>query len=199
MTLTAERAPTKILKGKDLEELVVFRTNQYRESGFGSFHRPGVHAITQERFTDGTVKARLIASLPDFQGVFGRPQREAVFDCKVCSAASMDLTKYRMETKGARARQLKFMYERESFGSLCFMLIHWNARKLKTKSDPAQTFAIPVGFNLPFWQMFEAGEEKSINRAQCCEYGIEVPWVRSPREKSPRPDLKAAILELASK
>lgn len=85
MIETSFAPPSEPLTGKQFEGIIVYRLNQYRQSGFGSFHRPGCHAVTRERFNDGTVKAQLIQSLPDFQGVFGRPQREAVFDCKVCS------------------------------------------------------------------------------------------------------------------
>lgn len=181
------------ITGKQFEDLIVYRLNQYRKAGFGSFHRPGVHAVTQSRFPDGSVRARLIPSLPDFQGVFGRPQREAVFDCKVCSQASMDLSKYRLETKGARARQLKFLYERSAFGSACFFLIHWNPRNLKTKAIPAETFAVPVFEGCPFWDAFERGEEKSLSRSQCGEYGMRVEWVVNGREQSPRPDLETVL------
>jgi penicillin-binding protein-related factor A (putative recombinase) len=189
--------PAVPLTGKQFEEIVVYRLNQYRAEKFGSFHRPGVHAVTQDRFNDGTVRARLLQSLPDFQGVFGNPQREAVFDCKVCSQASFDLNKYRLDTKGPRSRQLKFMYERAEFGSLCFFLIHWNERKLKTKTVEAATYAMPVRPDLDFWRAFEIGEEKSLMRSQAEEYGVRVQWVVEGMERSPRPDLRSALLTLA--
>lgn len=198
MSGMAVLAPSRALTGKQFEELVVYRLNQYREDGFGSFHRPGVHAVAQERFADGSVRARLIQSLPDFQGVFGRPQREAVFDCKVCSAASFEMSKYRMETKGAKSRQLKFMYERAAFGSLCFFLLHWNERKLKTKTDPARTYAIPVDIDHPFWRMFEEGSEKGLSRSQCEEYGITVSWITIGKERTARPDLQQLLQAVVS-
>lgn len=191
--MKVEQSPSTSLTGKEFEDLVVYRLTQIRELGFGSFCRPGVHAIPQQRFDDGTVRARLIASLPDFQGVFDQPQREAVFDAKVCSKPSFDLDKYRSETKGARARQLRFMYERSQFGSLCFFLIHWNERKLKTKQDPAMTYAFPVIADHPFWRMFEIGEERNITRAQCEEYGVECTWSTIGREKTAKPDLAALL------
>jgi penicillin-binding protein-related factor A (putative recombinase) len=181
------------LTGKQFEEIIVYRLNQYRAEKWGSFHRPGVHAVTQEQFKDGTVRARLLQSLPDFQGVFGDPQREAVFDCKVCSQASFDLNKYRLDTKGARTRQLKFMFERAEFGSLCFFLIHWNERRLKTKAVEAATYVVPVRSDIDFWRAFEIGEERGMSRSQCVDYGHRIDWIAEGREKTLRPDLRAAL------
>lgn len=201
MSCATEALPTcdEHLTGKDFEALIVPRLERYRMDRIGSFNRPGVHATTSQRFDDGTVRARLIQSLPDFQGVFGRPQREAVFDAKVCSQASFNLAKYRKESRGARQRQLQFMYERDAFGSVCFFLIHWNDRELQTRTVPAVTYAFPVSYDHPFWETFERGSEKAIKRKHCEEYAIEVPWITMGQERTLRPDLMFAIGKFAMK
>lgn len=186
------------LGGKEFEDLLIPRLKHYTATRLGSFHRPGVHAATIMRFDDGTVRARLIQSLPDFQGVFGNPQREAVFDCKVCSAASFNLANYRLENKGPKARQLQHMYERDAFGSVCFFLLHWNARELKTKSSPSCTYAIPVSRTLPLWQMFESGELRTLTRNQCDDFGFLIPWTTIGRERTLRPDLMPFLTTMSA-
>jgi len=52
---TKSVAPPTSLTGKQFEEIVVYQLNRYRASGFGSFHRPGVHAVAQERFSCGRI------------------------------------------------------------------------------------------------------------------------------------------------
>lgn len=89
------------------------------------------------------------------------------------------------------------MYERARFGSLCFFLIHWNERRLKTKTVPAETYAFPVYDDHPFWQMFEAGEEKGLSRGQCEESGIQVVWEAHGREKTARPLLAQVLINFA--
>lgn len=187
------------LTGKAFEDIIVPRLATLKTQRLACIDRPGVHAITIRRFEDGTVQARLIASLPDFQGVFGRPGREVIFDLKVCSQPAFDLSKYRIETRGARSRQLRHMLDRSQFGSVCFFLIHWNERKLKTKFEPAITYAFPVCESSDFWNGFEAGTEKSIRRTHCETHGVEVPWTTVGQERTARPDVMFAFEKLAKR
>jgi len=173
------------------------RLSSLKRDGIACFDKPGVHALPIQRFDDGTVKARLIQSLPDYQGVFGRPQTEVVFDAKVCSQASFNLDKYRISLRKARSRQLRHMYERSSFGSACFFLIHFNGRQLKTRSVPAVTYAFPVRENHPLWVSFESGSHKSISIKDCESYAIEVPWTLYRQERIPRPDVMLASVAVA--
>jgi len=130
------------LTGTGFQDLIDPRLSWLKQERAMAVDKPGVFAVPMQRFPDGSVRARLIASLPDYQGVFGTPQQEVVFDAKVCSQASFDLSKYRIEMRKARSRQLKFMYERASFGSACFFLIHWNRRELK-QGDSSDHVRVP--------------------------------------------------------
>lgn len=194
MSTTTEPLPTchEHLTGAGFQDLIDPRLAWLKQERLMAVDKPGVFAIPVRRFADGTVQARLIASLPDYQGVFMTPQVEVVFDAKVCSQSSFDLSKYRIEQRKARSRQLRFMYERASFGSACFFLIHWNRRVLKTKADPAVTYAFPVRENHPFWQAFETGSEKSIKRSHCETYAVEVGWTCNGQERIKRPDILRA-------
>lgn len=185
------------LDGSEFEDRVVLCVNSLRADKKASFARPGVYANVFKRYKDGTVRAKLIRSLPDFQGVFGLPQREVIFDCKVCSQASLNLSKYRIDESGDRSRQLRHMFERADFGSACFLLVHWNKRELKTKSFSAVTYAMPVSRLHPFWTDFTAGTEKALQRSHCAEYGVEVEWVADGRQTILRPNLWPAIIRLA--
>jgi len=185
------------LTGTGFQDLIDPRLSWLKQERAMAVDKPGVFAVPMQRFPDGSVRARLIASLPDYQGVFGTPQQEVVFDAKVCSQASFDLSKYRIEMRKARSRQLKFMYERASFGSACFFLIHWNRRELKTKVIPAITYAFPVRDNHPFWRMFETGSEKAIKRSHCETYAVEVPWTTMGAERTLRPDIYHASRAIA--
>lgn len=174
------------LKGKDLESLVVEQAAEYRKQKLAHVTRSGVQAV---RMKDDW---QVIQSLPDFEGVTVGG-RQFLFDCKVCSQASFDLSKYRTETRGARARQLRHMFDRAEFGVPCFFLLHWNYRSGKTFAAPAQTFAFPVGLHVQFWQEFLSGRVRSISRGDCVQWGAKVAWVVPPRGRKARPDFLAAI------
>jgi penicillin-binding protein-related factor A (putative recombinase) len=162
--------------GEQFQDLIMPRIAQMKRDREAAIDRPGVHATVIQRYEDGTSLARIIPSLPDFQGVYGRPQRETIFDVKVCGTASFPLNKYRIEERKARSRQLKHMYERASFGSVCFFLIHWNARELKKKTEPAVTYAFPIQPDHPFWVASDVGSEKSIKRSHCEAIAKSTAW-----------------------
>jgi penicillin-binding protein-related factor A (putative recombinase) len=186
------------LEGGDFEHLITSRLDRLRKERLASVQKPGVFANTINRFPDGTVRARLIESFPDFQGVFGTsPAREVMFDAKVCGQASFPLSKFRAHASDAKTRQLRLMYERARFGSVCFFLLHWTPRELKTKSDDAVTHAFPVSEDHPFWIGFESGIYKSIKRVHCEEYGFEIPWTVIGTERIPKPDLMLAFHRMA--
>lgn len=187
------------LTGKQFEDLIVPRLDWMRKRGKASIRRYGVHANVISRYEDGTVRARLIPSQPDFEGVFGRYATQTMFDAKVCSQSSFDLAKYRPEANGARARQLTHMYERASHGCPCFFLIHWNRRSLVSKIEPAETWAFPVHRDMFFWESFDSGMEKRINREHCRTHGVMVTWSANGSERTIRPDIMPAILGVQSK
>lgn len=176
------------LKGKDLERLVVELSSEYKRRKLAHITRCGVQAVRMKE------DWQVIQSLPDFEGLL-RDGRQLIFDCKVCSQASFDLTKYRSETKGARARQLRHLLERSEFGAICFFLLHWNARSGKTFSEVPVTYIFPVTEGSDFWESFRSGEVRSINRKDCASLGHKVRWQSSERGRKERPDFVATILE----
>lgn len=184
--------PQACLKGSQFEGLVKERCDQLRILGLASIVRYGVQA--SRRADDWVIHQ----SLPDFEGVT-RDGRQAIFDAKVCSQASFSLDKYRKSTGGSRSRQITHMFERSAYRVRCFLLIHWNARETKTKTEPAVTYAFPVKLAHPFWESFEAGEVKSIRRMDCESYGFEIPWTLTGRmDRKLRPDVLAAVTQTPS-
>jgi penicillin-binding protein-related factor A (putative recombinase) len=183
--------PTEHLTGARFEAIVKERCVQLHSRGLFHCGRYGVQAV---RTGDAW---QVMQSLPDFEGVT-RDGRQAIFDAKVCSQSSFALDKYRMETKGSRSRQLKHMLDRSLFGVRCFFLIHWNERRLTTRTEPAVTYAFPVQQGHPFWESFLAGEIKSIRRSDCETYGHKIAWNHATsRDSKQRPDVLAAVVETA--
>jgi penicillin-binding protein-related factor A (putative recombinase) len=175
------------LTGERFEGIVTERCVQLRMLGLASIGKYGV----QSRLVGGEWMP--VQSLPDFEGVT-MGGRQLIFDCKVCSQASFPLEKYRKLTGGSRAKQLTHMIERSHFGVRCFFLIHWNPRELKTRREPAVTYAFPVAHDHPFWVAFERGEVKSLDRHDCETYAQPVPWnLAGTSDRKPRPDVLAAV------
>jgi penicillin-binding protein-related factor A (putative recombinase) len=186
--------PARKLTGREFEDIIKPRLETMRLLKQASIGRYGVQATV----TQGGEVTHVMRSLPDYEGVFGRAATQVIFDAKVCSQSSFDLSQYRIESNKPKARQLKHMYERDSFHAMCFFLIHWNERSLKTRTEDAETFAFPVSRQHPFWSDFESGSEKSINRRHCIEYGVSVGWTIAGQERTARPDLWTLLQELQS-
>lgn len=181
--------PQKHLTGAEFEAIVKERCVQLRMLGLAAIGRYGVQAV---RTMDAW---QVMQSLPDFEGVT-RDGRQTIFDAKVCSQASFSLAKYREDTNGSRARQLRHMLDRSQFAVRCFFLIHWNARQLTHRVVPGVTFAFPVEHGHEFWREFAAGEVKSIRVADCETYGHEIKWdLATSRDRKLRPDVLAAVVE----
>jgi len=180
---TASDDATLPMKGKELEELVLFRARSYDEPehnyimgrcGVMSFYNKGVWVPIQ--------------SLPDMEGTLASG-RHFIFDCKVCSQSSYDMTG---GTHKSFAHQLKYLRSRARFNAICFILMHFNARVLKTKSEDAFTVAFPVRDNA-FWEGYDRGEQKKISRTEAKLYGVPVEWNAPGRKKKASPDILAAI------
>lgn len=194
------------LTGAEFEDICDKRAQKYHDAGMAHTKRYGVQAVKKRAFDPITRKPKfdtvtkrpvydwqILQSKPDFEGVV-MGGRQFVFDCKVVSGSSFGLSEYRHDAKGPHRRQLSFMYERARFGAKCFFLIHWNARELATKAEPAITFAFPVHPRMQFWEAFEAGEKRSINRMDCVEHGRHVPWTLfGERDRTLQPDFLAAV------
>ena len=173
------------MTGRDFEAVLVEQFRNYRTQGVASISRYGVQAI--HRGKDDIVT---MASLPDFEGLASGIATQVIFDAKVCSQASFNLSPYRKEVKSSnKERQLRHMLERSQFGAVCGFLIHWNARQLKTRSEPAATFWFPVSTS-QFWDEFQRGELARISRDDCHELGLEVEWgCDSRRQRKARPQV----------
>ena len=175
------------LTGKDLEKLVLQQNERYEADRLATVGRYGVQAVHM-----GDDKVQVLQSLPDFEGVF-HGGRQLIFDCKACSQASFAWAKYRTETKGARSRQLKHMRRRSRFGAVCFFLMHWNERQLKSKTINAQTWLLPVEDTDSYWDDVDGGVVRTLTLEDCQDRGIQVNWVIPQRCRKPLPDYLAAI------
>lgn len=183
--------------GRDFEETVLKRLSDEEKNGNGCYDRAGVKAAIRKRNTDGTVVAQVMKSRPDIDGVTPGG-RQVVFDCKVCSGASFNMSEYR-EDIGSRQKssQLKFMRRRSKCKAICGFLIHWNSRELKTKEEPAETFFLPVDYRMRLWRQFVDCELTTITRDHCATYGFRIPWTKGKRESNFRPDVVSCLLHLA--
>lgn len=180
------------MRGREFELLIAERCQKEKTKGLACVGRYGVQAVRSGE------QWHVIPSLPDFEGVF-LDGRQMIFDAKVCSQASFALDKYRQQPGGNRRRQLTHMLERSRAGAVCFFLIHWAKRELKTRVDPELTQAVPVHPDCPLWEEFLAGERKSLTRDDGETYGVRVPWnYATDRDRKLRPDFVAAAIQLAA-
>lgn len=189
MIIDTQETCTEKLVGSEFEDFVVDRCDKLRGRRIAAIGKYGVKV----RFDAAVNAYRPIRSLPDFEGVFGPHATQTIFDCKVESSASFGLSEYRIQDMKPKALQLKHMYNRSDFGAVCFFLIHFNGRELKSKTVEPVTFAMPVHRDHAFWIRFEQRDEKSLGMTQLEEYAIKVPWTKWENERSFRPDVMMAI------
>lgn len=192
------------MTGKDFENIVLQRLRDERKRGHVSAGRYGVQATTRKEVTRHVCPScrhdwseerfmwQPLQSLPDLEGVLPPSGRQFTFECKVCGSAS-----FGFHDTTFSDRQLRHLLERDEFGAVSFLLLHFTERVLKTKSDPAATWAFPIGNEHVFWQAVDRGEIKSINRDDCEQYAVSVEWNKLPGGRTPRPDVLAAVHALA--
>lgn len=154
------------INGHEFEALILNRAKKDERRGRYTLSRYG----TITTLINGSW--RPIPSLPDFEGVLPGG-RQFIFDAKVCSQASFQLTGN--TAKSFRARQFGHLMKRSEYGVETFILIHFNYRKLKTKQDDELTVAIPVKEN-KFWNGVIDGTIKKIGRDVAIQIGTMVPW-----------------------
>jgi penicillin-binding protein-related factor A (putative recombinase) len=181
------------LTGAEFEALIVEQNQAYEKERIACIGRYGVIANHIMNRETGKMEIIPLASLPDFEGVVKGGQH-IVFDAKVCSAASFSWARYRSETRGARARQLKHMLRRSRFGAMCGFLMHWNGRSLKTKTVDAKTYFIPVHAEQEYWSQVDCGQVKSLTLDGCDIIGKVVEWTVRGASRKPRPDFLDTIL-----
>lgn len=162
--------PTDHLTGKAFEQLVKRALDEHVKHRRIHAGRYGVQVQASTDQANGNLEWRPVPSLPDFEGVvFGG--RQFVFDAKVCSQASLPLNSDHAPTK-----QLRHLLARGRMGAVSFLLVHWNARELKTKSEPPQTFVVPVAPHLELWRELETAQRRTLNRLDCQLRGHEITW-----------------------
>lgn len=212
------------VKGKEFEEVILYRVRQECELGRvimgrygvqGSFSKgkpftldyyerqletlPGqTSRILRELVEAAKASAdgwRPLQSLPDFEGLIPPRGTQFITDAKVCGKPSFDLR----EQSTSASRQLRHMLERDKFGAICFYAIHFTPRELAGGIQDAETWAFPVSASHPFWEAFDRGEQKRITREDCREYGVPIEWNCLPGGRTERPDIVMAIYELAAK
>jgi penicillin-binding protein-related factor A (putative recombinase) len=177
------------LTGKEFEKLVLWRARTYDEpNGLYCMGRYGVMSIFKDN------EWMPVPSLPDFEGIL-MGGRQFIFDAKTCSQSSYALSG---GTSKSFEHQYKHLRRREAFGAICFLLMHFNARDLKTKQEPAFTSLLSVG-DTPLWRAYDAGEQKTITRKEAEMYGIPVTWDTPGHKKIPSPDLYTAIMATQQK
>lgn len=207
------------LKGKELEELVLFRARADEERGLYTLGRYGVQGVmmrgdsrsgewggianhpdipqgaAQSAATgkgQGPPSWRPIRSYPDMEGVTPGG-RQFVCELKVESGSGFNMSNVTHFSE----RQLAHLLRRDRFGVTAFILLHFNARHMKTIEQEAVTWAIPVSERLSFWQEFARMEIKTLSRSGAELVGVRVPWnLHSERAKRHTPDLLFAINEL---
>lgn len=178
------------LKGKEFEALIMFRAGKLEEDRLLCLGRYGTQVVMMNDSL-GVPRWQPIPSYPDFEGVIYGSGRQIIIEAKVCSQASYPI----YATGKKRPKQIEHLLRRAAFGAQCYLLIHWNARDLKTKSEEAETFAIPVLDNT-FWREYESFERKSLNRQEAGLFGFKVPWnAWSSRATKLTPDLSVLLPE----
>lgn len=128
------------LTGKQFEELVLFRARKMNRDRVWSFGRYGVQFSHRRHEVTKKVIMQPLKSLPDFEGALYPTGRQIIVEAKTCSVSS-----YRLDRQARKSeRQLKHLMDRSAVGVLCWLLIHFNGRSLKTKTDNPFTVAIQV-------------------------------------------------------
>lgn len=214
------------MKGKDLEEVILYRMRQEAELGRVIMGRYGVQgSFSKGKPFDLRAYVKTLAELDDPRQV-ETVLRDVVYKAEqakdgwrplqslpdfegllpptgrqfVTDAKVCGEASFKLREESTTAsRQLRHMLERDKFGAICFYTIHFTPRELAGGIQPAETWAFPVSGSHPFWQAFDRGEQKRISREDCREYGVEVEWNCLPGGRTERPDIVMAIYELAAK
>lgn len=137
------------------------------------------YGVTCIRRGPGDVMA--IPSKPDFEGVFAGSS-QFIIEAKVESGASFSLG-----AEAFKELQYNHMAERARYGVPCFLVIHYNYRKLNKTEDPAFTVALPVHPELQMWRDYESKELKRIPREMALALGTIIPWTMPKGTRKPLP------------
>jgi len=177
------------LSGKDFENLILFRAHRLEEQGILTMGRYGTQVVMMND-DHGIPRWQPIPSLPDFEGIVSGTGQQIIIEAKVCSQAS-----YPIHQAGkAHPKQFSHMLKRAEFGARCYLLLHFNGREMKTKSDPSTTYAIKVHPDLPLWREHAAAERLSIGRSEADLFGTPLEWnLYSDRASKFTPNIASLI------
>ena len=187
------------LKGSEFETLLMDAAKREEDAGTLTMSRYGVHGMVVAGKNGGASQTLLIPSLPDFEGVLASG-RQFIIEAKVCSGPS-----FPMQKSSIKPRQVAHMLTRSRFNVPCYLLLHFNERKLANSTQPAITVAVPVNDSFPIWQNFldvhiEAKRTKTppasqspLTRDEAKEMGNLVPWRVARGCRKSLPDLLSFV------
>jgi hypothetical protein len=183
----SEMTPTN-LKGSEFESLLIKAAARTEGVTMGRYPVGSV-------IIAGSTRPMQVPSHPDFEGVFAGG-RQFIIEAKVESSSSFPLKKSKL-----KPRQVSHMLERSRFGVPCWLVIHFNERRLKTISEPAETIAIPVSDDHPMWRQYVEAHavarrskaivepQGSISRERASRLGANVRWTIPKGCRTALPDL----------
>lgn len=172
---------------KEFESICLERLVWEAKQGRGHFSRYGVKVSYLE-------KGKMIAtpSMPDIEGALSPTGRQVIFDCKKVDSVS----RLKLEGKSTK-NQIKHMLARSEVGAVCFFMVHFNERILKTRVDAAATYAFPVFAEHIFWDIWIRCGGGSIERSDFESWGVPIRWNAPGQTKKERPDILHAVDEIA--
>lgn len=179
----SEMTPENI-DGKLFQQLIIHRYRKVNESGKWHADQYGVRSSAM-RGPTGDLVWQPYKSLPDFEAAVAPYGRQVIFDAKVCSQASFPIGGEATRKK----KQFQHLVERSRVGALCYLLIHFNKRVLKTRVDEAFTVLLPVKGNEDIFLPAMDGATMNLNRSEAMLRGELVPWNAYGRGRKVTPDL----------
>lgn len=189
------RYPTTLVLGaKEWENITLEAIKLEREHKTLTGNRYGVDCRPMpSKKHRGEIEWTPVSSLPDFEGVLMNGPQFVIENKKVASRKSLPLNDDKL-----KKRQLAHMFDRDEFGGICFLLVHFNPRELKAGSTDSETFAFPVSKSHPFWMLWELGKVKSLTPEHCGEFGYRVPWGAKYRSRTMRPLILETVQAMAN-
>lgn len=185
---------------KEFEKVVRDRGEWEHKNGNGIWKKNQMNAV---HTGDGVIArpgwvdfSGTIPFLYDFNMGEGRTEQIPLphpihFDTKRVAGSSMPLNEDHFTRK-----QKKQLLAHAHYGATCFLLVHFCRRDLSTKTDIAQTIAMPVHPDHEFWEMVSRGQVSSLSRENATKYGYELEWTKAGTTRTFRPDIITAVKTL---
>ena len=182
----------RLENGKRFEELILKQMRIDEQSGLYRAGRSGTQAryakIPCAKCGLPSLTPRMVPSNPDFEGTLA-DGRHLLIEAKVCSGASLPIS----DPTHVAPKQVQMLLERATMNALCILMIHFNPRDLKTKSDPSLTIAVPVHPCMDLWREVERAETKNISRQRAQDEGVPVEWHTPGKTRTLVPDISGTF------